>query len=345
MRACAALLFVAIAAADAQVAGAPQNQPSAGMDSRLVQAREDLATGKNAEAIALLQQAAAATPKPKGVEHDLGLAYYRSGKLAEARDSFALAIAEDSGDLESVQMEGLTLYRMGQPAAAVPYLKRVRQWAPNANADANYVLGLCYVNSQNFDAAREAFASQYGVAADSGAAYLLLGRMLVTANLPEQGADAARKALQLSPGLPLAHFLLGEVALYKSDVDAATHEFEAERAINPEYAPVYDRLGDLYTRVGQYQQAQQALMQAISLDVSSTDPFILMGKVLLRRKDPQTALLYLRHAEKMDPSNFITHDLLGQAFRALGQEQDAKQEFDAAAKIHEASDLKLTSPQ
>lgn len=326
-----------------QSSSAPAAQD--GADSRLAQAREDLRQGKDADAIALLQQVVAADPKAKGVDHDLGLAYYRSGKLPEARDSFARAISKDPGDLESVQMEGLTLYRMGQPAAAIPYLKRVRQWAPNANADANYVLGLCYVNSQNFDEAREAFAAQYGLPAESGPAYLLLGRMLVTANLPEEGAKAARKALQLSPGLPLAHFLLGEVALYKSDVEGATHEFEAERALNPAYAPVYDRLGDVYLRAGEYEQAQQALMKAISLEVSNTGPFILMGKVLMRRKDPQSALLYLRHAEKMDPSNFITHDLLGQCYRALGQERDAKQEFDTAAKIHAATDLKLNSPK
>jgi tetratricopeptide (TPR) repeat protein len=336
-------LFAVAHAQSPQSSSAPTGQASA--DSRLAQAREELQQGKNADAIVLLQQMAAADPKVKGVDHDLGLAYYRSGKLEEARDSFAQAISKDPGDLESVQMEGLTLYRMGQPAAAVPYLKRVRRWAPNANADANYVLGLCYINSQNFDAAREAFAAQYGLPADSGGAYLLLGRMLMTANLPEQGAEAARKALQLSPGLPLAHFLLGEVALYKSDIEGSTHEFEAERTLNPAYAPVYDRLGDVYLRAGEYEQAQQALMKAISLDVSNTGPFILMGKVLLRRKDPQSALLYLRHAEKMDPSNFITHDLLGQCYRALGQEQDAKQEFDTAAKIHAANDLKLDSPK
>jgi Flp pilus assembly protein TadD len=66
-----------------------------------------------------------------------------------------------------------------------------------------------------------------------------------------------------------------------------------------------------------------------------------MGKVLLRRDDPQTALLYLRHAEKMDPSNFITHTLLGQAFRALGREKEAQAEMDTAGKIHAASELKI----
>jgi Tfp pilus assembly protein PilF len=47
----------------------------------------------------------------------------------------------------------------------------------------------------------------------------------------------------------------------------------------------------------------------------------------------------------MDPGNYITHTLLGQAYRALGQEDAAKQEFDAAAKLQAAGELKLQSPE
>jgi predicted Zn-dependent protease len=179
------------------------------------------------------------------------------------------------------------------------------------------------------------------VPADSGSAYLLLGNMLMRANLPELAADQARKALQLSPNLPLAHFLLGEIYLFKSDVDRALEEFEQERRLNPSYAPLYDRLGDVYTRVGKLQEAQEALTKAISLDTSSTGPFIQMGKVLLHRQEPQTAIMYLKHAEKMDPGNFITHTLLAQAYRKMSQEDAARRETDLASKIHADEQLKL----
>jgi tetratricopeptide (TPR) repeat protein len=308
---------------------------------QLTQAEQDIQRGHAQEAIAILEKLNQITPTMKGVAHDLGLAYYRNGKLVQAQEAFTKAIEDDAADMESVQMLGLTLYRMGQPAAAISYLERVRQWTPNSEADANYVLGLCYMNAKRYDDARKSFAVQYGVPAESGSAYLLFGNMLMNANLPELAAGASRKALRLSPGLALAHFMLGEVALFKSAVDDAITEFEAERALNPGYAPIYDRLGDAYTRVGKYQEGQEVLMKAISLDTSRTGPFILMGKVLLRRNDPQSAALYLKHAEKMDPANYITHTLLGQAYRTLGQEGDAKQEFDTAAKIQAAGELKL----
>jgi len=327
-----------------QASGAIPGKSS--VEESLADAHQKLQHGKQQEAIAILEQlATAAGGTHRGVQHELGIAYYRTGKLLSAEQAFARAIDEDPSDMESVQMRGLSLYRLGRPAAAIPFLERVRQWTPNANADANYVLGLCYLNAQRFNDARLAFASQFSVSPNSGPGYLLLSKMLMQANLPESAADAAKKALQLTPKLPLAHFVLGEFYLFKSDIDQALNEFEQEREINPANPAVYDRLGDVYTRSGRYQQAQEALAKAISLDTSSTGPFIQMGKVLLRRNDPQTSLLYLQHAEKMDPGNYMTHTLLGQAYRSLDRQEEAKKEIDMASKIHAANELKLQPVQ
>jgi len=309
----------------------------------LQSAEQLLDAGHPEEAIAPLRQLAAVPVK--GAAHALGLACYRTGKLLEARTAFEQAIQEDNADIESVQMEGLTLYRLGQPAAAIPYLERVQQWMPHANADASYVLGLCYLNARRYDDARRAFATQYGMDPASAGAYLLLGNMLQIASLPELAAGAAQKAISLDHRIPLAHFLVGEVDLFKSDLNGALAEFEQERAINPGFAAVYDRLGDTYLRSGKFQEAQAALMKALSLDTSRTGPFILMGKVLLRRDDPQAAAMYLQHAEKMDPSNTMTHALLSQTYRKLGREDDAKREIDLASKIHASTELKLQPVQ
>jgi tetratricopeptide (TPR) repeat protein len=312
------------------------------VETTLAAAQEKLEHGDPQGATVMLEKLAATEgASAKGLQHALGVAYYRTGKLLSSEQAFARAMEQDPKDIESVQMRGLSLYRLGRPAAAIPFLERVKQWTPNANADASYVLGLCYLNSNRLEDARLAFANQFAVPTNSGAAYLLLGKMLMQANLPEAAAEAAKKALDLTPKLPLAHLLLGEFYLFKSDTAQALREFGQEQDINPANAAVYDRLGDAYTRLGQYQQAQEALSKAISLDTSITGPFILMGKVLLRRNDPQTSLLYLQHAEKMDPGNYMTHTLLGQAYRSLGREEEAKKEIDVAAKIHAEEQLKL----
>jgi tetratricopeptide (TPR) repeat protein len=314
---------------------------AASASDSLAAAHAKIQQGDAPAAIAILQALQASAPATKGLEHELGLAFYSSGELIKAEAAFAKAIEQDPNDKEAIQLRGLSLYRLGRPAAAVPYLEQVREWMPNGNADANYVLGLCYLNARRYDDARAAFAQQYGVPADSGPAYLLLGNMLLAANLPELALTAGQKALQFSPGLPLAHFMLGEVYLYNSNPDAALTEFSQEQKLNPGYAPIYDRLGDVYLRMGKLQQAQESLTRALSLDRSSTGPFIQMGKVFLKKGEFPNAAMYLQHAEKMDPGNYITHTLLGQAYRGLGRNEEAKQELDTAAKIHAAGELKL----
>lgn len=94
--------------------------------------------------------------------------------------------------------------------------------------------------------------------------------------------------------------MVGKVYLAKGDTAHALDQFEQERKINPTYPPLYEFLGDLYTKTAQYQQAQSSLTKALSLDQTSTGPFILMGRLFLDDNDPETAATYLEHAEQMD---------------------------------------------
>ncbi len=73
--------------------------------------------------------------------------------------------------------------------------------------------------------------------------------------------------------------------------------------------------------------------RAVLLEPSSTGPYILLGETFLKLKQPIQALHYLDHAEKMDPSNYITHNLLGQAYKATGQMAAANREFHLTVEI------------
>jgi tetratricopeptide (TPR) repeat protein len=293
------------------------------------------------QAIAILKKLAAVEPPVMGVEHELGTAYYSIGELVEAKNAFAKAIEQDASDQDSVQMEGLVLYRLGQPNAAIPYLERVVQWTPNTNADAQTVLGLCFVSVKRFDDARITYAKLFGAPPESAAAYLLLATILRHMDLSGPAAIQAQKALDISPDLPLAHFTLGEIALEKSDFDQAARQFEAERSINPDYAPAYENLGDAYMRMEKLPEAQMALTKALTLDSNLTSAFVKMGMVLLRRQDVQTAIMYLKHAEKLAPDDFEAHSFLAQAYHRIGQEDDARRENAIAEKIHHDSQILL----
>jgi tetratricopeptide (TPR) repeat protein len=107
--------------------------------------------------LAQLQQLAAKNPGVKGLSHELGTAYYKKGDFIRAIESFKDALQQDPQDNEAVQLLGLSYYLSGRPAHAIPHLERVQAWYPQANVDASYILGLCYIQTKDYPQARKAF--------------------------------------------------------------------------------------------------------------------------------------------------------------------------------------------
>lgn len=309
---------------------------SADPQPNLTELRKMIDRGRAADALEQLNTLAAQS-SPAGVQRMRGEALYTLNRFAEADTAFAAALKQNPRDEEATQMRGLALFRLGRPAEAIPLLEAAHNWTPDTKTDPSYVLALCYIDARRYDDARHAFASQYGFPPDSASAYLLAARMLLRREYVPVAKEFAQKAVALDPSLPLAHTLLGEIALAGEHVDEAIAEFEKERARNPLEASSYDRLGDAYTRAGDYVRAQQALQQALLLEPNSTGPYILLGKVLLKRQDAVNAAMYLERAEKMDPGNAMTHNLLGQAYRMLGRSDEASRQNEQAQRLQSAN--------
>jgi predicted Zn-dependent protease len=305
------------------------------------EAAQDLAArGRLDQAMAQLDELAKQSPEPAGVERLRGNILYQRERLQDAIEAFTKAEAQDPEDHESMEMHGVSLFRTGRTPEAIPFLEKARAAVESANIDPNYVLALCYADVQRYDDSRRAFAALFGFEPDSAQGHLLAGRMFLRRELREQAGVEATKALALEPALPLAHELLGEVALAHGDATTAIKELVAERGINPMNPDLYDRLGDAYVRSGQYPLAREALNRAVLLEPSATGPYILLGETFLKLKQPIQALHYLDHAVRMDPTNYITHNLLAQAYKATGQVEAANREFQLVVDIQHRNDPK-----
>ncbi len=320
---CALLLLIAI----------PVCARAQSSETPFAAARNLLEKGKYDEAIAELQGLAKQDPAPKGVLHELAMAFYRKGDYGNAVANFKLATKENPDDLEAVQLTGLALYLGGDPAEAIPYLEKVQTWYPRANVDASYILGTALLQTKKYPEARAAFARMFNFPADSAAAYLLCARMLLRFDFGPIAEEYGRKAIALDPKLPLAHFMLGELYLYQSKIPEATAQLEQELILNPANASVYYKLGDAYSRDQKFEEAERLLQRSIWLDATSTGPFILLGKVLEKKGEPELALRALAHATSMDPNNAIPHYLLGQVYRDLGRSEEATREFKTAEQL------------
>ena len=304
------------------------------------QAQRLLQQGKYDEAISQLHQLASQNAKLPGVSRELGAAYYKKGDYQKAADYLKPAIQEDPKDGEAVQLLGLSYYLGGHPTDAIPYLERVDTWLPRANVDASYILGICYIQTKDYPKARKAFARMFDVPPDSAASYLFTARMLLRQEFQPIAEEYAQKAVTLDPKLPLTHFLLGELYLFKSKIPEAITEFQKELSLNPGHAATYYKLADAYSRVQKFDDAERLLQRSIWLDATSTGPYILMGKVLDKKGETELAVRALQRALAMDPNNPVTHHLLGQAYRELGRNEDAERELKIGGQLQQRQDQK-----
>jgi tetratricopeptide (TPR) repeat protein len=338
---CAALLCALSTNSSAQQsvpseAPAPQTAP---VPSEFAQARKLMQQGKFDEAIAELRKVESRNPGAKGLALELGTAYYKKSDSPNAIEYLKKATTADPGNREAVQLLGMSYFAGGHPAEAIPLLETVQGWISRANVDGSYILGTCYIQTRNYDQARQAFGKMFDVPGDSAAAYLFTARMLLRQEYDPVAEEYAQKAATLDPKLPLVHYLLGELYLYKSRLPESIAEFQKELAINPAHAATYYKLADAYSRIQKFDEAQRLLQRSIRLDATSSVPFILMGKVLEKKGDSDLAVLALKHAVTMEPNNPTTHYLLGQAYRDMGKKEEAESELKRSQELHAKEDL------
>jgi tetratricopeptide (TPR) repeat protein len=320
----------------------PPDLPSAPVRSaspEFAEAHNLLQQGKVDDAIANLQALEKRDPAIRGLAFELGTAYYKKSDYPNAIEFLKKASAEDPGNREAIQLLAMSYYAGGHPADAIPLLEKVQGWIPRANVDSYYIVGTCYIQTRNYDQARHAFAKMFEVPPDSAAAYLFAARMLLRQEYEPIAEEYAQKAVALDPKLPLAHYLLGELYMYKSRLPESIAEVKKELAINPANAATYYKLADAYSRVQKYDEAQQLLQRSIRLDSTSSVPFILMGKVLEKKGEYDLAVLSLKHAVAMEPNNPTTHYLLGQAYRDMGDKDAADAERKRSEELHAKDDL------
>jgi len=299
-----------------------------------------LQQGKYDDAVSKLSELEAKQPGLKGLSRELGVAYYQKGDYIKAVDSFKQALTEEPGNKEATQLLGLSYYLSGRPGEAVPLLEKVQAWYPRANVDATYILGLSYIQTKDYPQARGAFARMFDVPPDSAASYLFTARMLLRQEFDPIAEEYAQKAIALDAKLPLAHFFLGELHLYKSRIPEAINDFQQELTLNPGHAATYYKLADAYSRIQKFDDAERLLQRSIWLDATSTGPYILMGKVLQKKGETELAVRALQHALSMDPNNSITHHLLGQTYRDMGKNEDAERELKIAQQLQENGSAK-----
>jgi tetratricopeptide (TPR) repeat protein len=308
-----------------------------------------LKEGKPREALALLAVIAGKNPKTSGLDKELGKAYFQAREVPEAMVHLKAALQQDPSDPEAMQFLALSFYAEGNYREALPLLEKLGPRLSKDGPDSSYLLSTCYVMTQQIDRARNSLAEMFSVPPDSAMAYLAVAKLLVRQKMVEAAVPHLETALRLDARILMAHFLLGEIDLYQSKPQAAVAEFQKELAVNPTLWLVHWRLGDAYARLGNYDEAEKHLKEAIWLNDGSSAALVLLGEIALKKHDPALATGFLERGLALDPQNADAREQLSNAYKALGREVEANQQIEISKKLrtqfhNNANDVFQTLP-
>jgi tetratricopeptide (TPR) repeat protein len=323
--------FVSLVSSVLTVAAQPAPQLPA---DALSAARKMIDAGQPRAAIGMLIGIGDETNPP--IAELLGVAYFHANDPARAISTLTPVVTRlASGSLErreAVQVLGLSHYLAGHLAESIPYLEEVRGLVPD-DVKLAYTLGMAYAQTRQPDKAREAFARTFHVAPDSAAAHLVAGQMMNRLELEAFAEAELNAALKQDPKLPEAHYLLGQIAIFRSRLDEGLALMRDELAINPAHAMALYRIGDIYSRQLKWAAAITALQQSLWINPYYSGPYILLGKAYGKTGQLGAAEEMLRRAVLYDPNNKSAHYLLAQVLQQAGRAEEAAREFAIAERL------------
>jgi len=133
-------------------------------------------------------------------------------------------------------------------------------------------------------------------------AYLLLGTAHADLNQWKEAQAGFEKAIELDDKLAAAHLALGACLARQGNFAAAEKPLLRGLELNPQAGQGHYELGRTYWALGRWQDAEPHVREAVKFAPSLPPAYVLMGNILLRKRDAPGALKYFKDYLRLEPN-------------------------------------------
>lgn len=277
-----------------------------------------------------------------GAWQDLGLAYLKLNRWADAVHAFGELSQQRADSVEAAYLHALALYNAQQGAAAEKETRRALRLNPGG-ADAYTLLGMILASRGNANTeASEALSQAVALDAKNFDAVFNFGRVQYAEKDYGGAVTSFRAAVALRPRSAEARFFLGTSLETGGDSAAALGEYQELVKLDPESVFGQVGLGALLLKQGKKVEAINALERAITLDAKSFEARWSLGRALILTHRYPEAVEALQAAVAIEPQRADAHYQLGQALNRLGRTEEARREFGIVEKLN--TEFRTNSP-
>jgi tetratricopeptide (TPR) repeat protein len=291
------------------------------------------------EAIPLYRKAMALDSSITGIQLNLGLAYFKSGAVKEANETFTSMLktipANSSEHARVSALIGLSRFSLGEYASAIPYLRTAANSDPQS-IPFRFALAESCLNSKQYQCVLDVYQEILKLNAESAAADMLAGQAYDEMKNTSGAIEQFRAAVKADPKWPNVHFGLGYLLWTQNQFDEAAKEFQTELENVSDNAQAMTYLADCKVQLGQMSEALPLAEKAVKLDPRIAKAHMDLGVIYQDQGRQVDALRELTLAVKLMPQDSNIHWRLARLYQAMGRREDAKMEFEKTSNLHKA---------
>jgi Flp pilus assembly protein TadD len=307
--------------------------------AHLQQGTQDLMHGNCAAAETELHAALKASPTLAQAQGLLGICEKRMGEPgAQAHLEAGFAKATDPKLRTEIGVELADYdYQRGDLDHTLPVVRTLVAMNPE-NIDI-----LFFAQNVYQDMADATLNKLALLAPDSPRMQEVVAEHLVNAGDLKGAADHYRRALQMDPDLPGAHFELGEAILEANPTDPAAQsdaqkELEAALRVDGESARVECEMGHDAWLAGDLPAAQAHYERARKMAPGDVEALMGLARILVRQDQSADALPLLEKVVDEDPLNGEAHYRCAMALKSAQRTQEAQEQIRIYQTIRSAHD-------
>jgi hypothetical protein len=261
-----------------------------------------------------------------------GMGLLQQGRLAEAGEAFAAAVAAEPGSALAHHLLGIVQLQTGAPEAGLASLRRSVALDPN-DAIAHANLANALRDAGETGAALES----YGRALSLNAGFIdaLCNRAMLLAGLGrlEEALADCERAVRLAPGHPGAHLGRGNVLLGLGRPAEAAASYDAALRLASGVPDIWAAHGEALAAAGRPERALNSLERALSLGGEGARLRLNLGSALWNLGRAEEALVHYDRAIALDPGLAQAWADRGATLRLLDRHVEALESLSHAMAL------------
>lgn len=220
-------------------------------------------------------------PSDINIHNSLGVCYGILGDYARALKEFKQALELDPDEVMVLYNIGLVNMLTGKPQKALEYFLEADRKKEDDIFEVAFQIGSVYLAMGNPKSAKEFFEKAVALNPESGSALRSLGECCSALNLTDEATFAYKKAIRLNPNDAQSLSALGHLFdLLGENPEITTIFCQQSVDISPENGLFRHRLGSLYLKRNQLEDALVQFEKAHSLGYNSKDSIKKIKKLM-----------------------------------------------------------------